>query len=395
MRKMSLHSYLIFVFCLLISLGQLQRIEVGRNIAIYAHELLMLLWIVGGVFSYPQLWQKNLKSLQQKILDQKLLLWGLVWIGIGWVGAAFSDLSLIKPSLYLLRASFYLGLFFHLKILITQKQITPQNIQHNFLMSGLLILFFGFLQITFLPDLRWLRILGWDDHLFRLTSTVFDPGFTGLILVITLFLWQSNQILKTKLVKLTGSFLISLGVVLTYSRASYLSLIFYLIFSLFFFHRSKFTQRIPIFALSLMPFLWLILKPNLPGEGVNLARTSTVQARTITTIEGLSNLKPREWLTGRGLLMPLYQIEPVKNIPHHAQLPDNSLLLILGGTGLIGTITWLLLFTKYLSVLWQKKNIFLSILGSLIIHSFFSASLTHPFIWIFMIGSWWAKAKSD
>ena len=62
--------------------------------------------------------------------------------------------------------------------------------------------------------------LGWDDHYYRLISVLFDPNFTGLILVLGLILIYFNRPRSWWLYAIH-----LLALLLTYSRSSYLALL--------------------------------------------------------------------------------------------------------------------------------------------------------------------------
>lgn len=82
----------------------------------------------------------------------------------------------------------------------------------------------GVIQFIIFPDLTILAPFGWDPHQMRIVSTFLDPNFSGALFSIliafslTLFLFGSGRIY------LFLSIFSFIGIVLTYSRSSYLDL---------------------------------------------------------------------------------------------------------------------------------------------------------------------------
>lgn len=97
--------------------------------------------------------------------------------------------ELLISASYLARFVFYSGLFFVGASLDKQSR---EKIISVFLLSGVLLALFGFIQLLFFPDWSQFAYLGWDPHKNRLLSTFFDPNFTGiyLVLVINLTFWK-------------------------------------------------------------------------------------------------------------------------------------------------------------------------------------------------------------
>ena len=82
----------------------------------------------------------------------------------------------------------------------------------------------GLMQFFLYPDLRNLMYLGWDPHYYRLFSTLLDPNFVGIILVLTLILgcglWKKKQ---KNFFLMIGQLIGFVSLLLTYSRSSYVS----------------------------------------------------------------------------------------------------------------------------------------------------------------------------
>ena len=290
--------------------------------------------------------------------------------------AAFSlIISLFdRPGLFNSNAIFYLIRFVsflslsYVAILATGEKILKKTeILQGLLIGGVLIALFGWLQYTFLPDLRFMKILGWDDHYFRLTSTLLDPTFTGLILTFTALVALRNYQKKIFL-------FILITILFTYSRASYLSLGAGVIYMLL----PKINLKsIAIGTISIFFLFFMLPKPS--GEGGNLLRLSTITARGTNYSETIKIFKENP-LLGVGFnnicnakkqnnanLMSM-------NSCHGA---DNSYLFILATTGLVGGITFIFSTKTLLDTTRHDSNgrILKASLVSLGTHSFFGNSI--------------------
>jgi len=233
------------------------------------------------------------------------------------------------------------------------------------LLAGLSLTALGLLQYFIFPDLTQLKWLGWDDHYYRLAGTIFDPGFTGILLVLTFFLCLHTKLDKTT--KIFSLALTTLALFLTYSRASYLAFFAGLI--IYGLKKIKLKKAVYIiFAfLFVLPFL-----PKPKGEGVNLLRTFSITRRFDSMKIGLTIFSQNP-VTGVGfnLLRPAvnrYQLaESDWQTSHSAAGIDNSYIFILATMGIPGLIAFLWLLYSILNI---KTN-------QLLIHTSFAAVSTH------------------
>lgn len=389
-NKFSFIWFWIFIGSL--TLGQLSRFSIAPNISIYAHDVLIGLFLLSVFFTQPELIFKILKVVVTTIKSQHWLQWFILWslLGIahGLVTTAFS----VQSGLYLVRLGCY-----GLALATMRVKIHPDTLQIGFATSGILISFFGFLQLWLLPDLRFLQFLGWDDHLNRLVSTMLDPAFTGAILIITyfssrLFHPDKNQFLF-RLVKVV----LLLSLLLTFSRASYLALA--IIVSWDSWHYFRNVATINLFKAALATTLLIILagffilqSSYLAGEGVKLMRTSTIEARIDNINSNLAKQTPVGIVVGSGWFSQLNFQQLNRHIPSHSQVPDNLIVFILTSTGLIGLVLSVGVLNNWLGYLQPQRKFFLPLIGALILHSQFSATLTQPFVFLFLWGTilaWW------
>jgi len=129
--------------------------------------------------------------------------------------------------------------------------------------------------------------------------------------------------------------------------------------------------------------LFLLPKPG--GEGVNLARTSTTEARTRNVQEGLGSLQGWELLWGRGLFNE--KSTQIYQTPDHAQLPDSLPVMLINASGLGGLILASLVLYKWLSKWWRADPIWTSLLITTLVHSLFNNTFLQPFIFLALWGS--------
>ncbi|MEN8253430.1 MAG: O-antigen ligase family protein [Patescibacteria group bacterium] len=363
-----------WLFICVLSLGNLQRIQLPNDLAFYLHDILIFVWLI--YFSF-----KNKLKFQ---INKNIKLF-LLWIFLGWILAFISGENLLKPILYFFRLIFYFIFVYSLRDL-------KNNLNSKLLIFGLLILFFGFLQYTFLPDTRFLAALGWDDHYYRLISTLLDPNFTGIILILTFFFLQASKILDNKywiLVRRALSLTLISGILLTYSRASYLA--FLISLSLLTLINIKYKKSFLIFIFYFLFFLISIpILPKHPGEGTRLMRTASVNSRVNSVTQDLSSLKTRNLIFGQGLFSNLKKERAsgkYLEIPNHANLSTNSFIQIFTGTGLVGLTLFLIIILKFLKKIYLSKKFYLlSASMAILIHSLFNATLTYPFVVIFFLG---------
>lgn len=359
------------IFCLVFSLGQLQRVQLAGDAAFYIHDLLVTLFVAGFFWQ-----QKKIIIKKEKIINfykkYRLELLFFVWLIFGMVLGFFGDRINLKSLLYLARLIDYSLFVYALK-----KVKLNYSPYLGILFAGSLIGWWGLIQYLIMPDMRYLNIFGWDNHYYRLVSTIFDPAFTGIILVITVGLWQRLAKFKpTWLIQI----LLTIAVAATFSRASYLA------FSFLAFTQWLMTkQKLKWLLIGLTFLLTIALLPKPGGEGVNLARTSTIEARSENIQENLITLKKGQWLWGRGLFNNDAQKTSYTN--NHAQLPDNLIVLIINSTGLVGLGLSLILTIKWLKIFYHTDKLWTTLVIAVLIHSLFNNTLLQPFVFLSLFSS--------
>lgn len=261
-----------------------------------------------------------------------------------------------------------------------------------------LIVYFGLLQFIFVPDTRFLFFLGWDDHYARLLSTLFDPGFTGLICCLGGLIaldWLISQDHTQEHWQLKSSSLVvlisgcALACLLTYSRATFLTFVSCCgLLSLWFWQKNL---RLSLCSLAVaIVFISAIFSlPRPGGEGVKLERTSTITSRTSAATAVLATLRsPSDWLVGHGLFQPVSEAASLySETTSHGKQPDNWVILLLSGVGVVGSgLIFVSLWMLGRRIFFSRKLIGVGVLA-IAIHGLFNASLTYPFV-LLVMGTW-------
>jgi len=384
-------KWLYFFLIFTLPFGQLQKIPISLRqfpeVNLYLTDLIssviFIFWLIKLTKKQTKLPQ-NAKYFFLFFIAAAIPL----FLNISWLGTR----NTLVSSLYLIRLIAYSGIYFAFPLLKLSPKKT-QEILKFLCWAGFLVAVFGLLQYVFYPDIRPLSPYGWDPHLYRVVSTFLDPGFTGLILVLSLIIALENFLhhLK-KTMGVLPIILIYSALILTYSRSSYLALILATAFIFF-------SQKKPrLFWLFLIFFLTTIfLAPRPAGEGIRLERTSTIKARLQSYQRGISVFSRRPIL---GIGFNSYRYAQNKLFPNinktltnrAGSSPDSSLILILATTGITGLAVSSLIVSKTVSPLFKKSkepinNLILASFIAIFIHSFFLNSLFYPAVmsWLFLL----------
>lgn len=360
----------------LLSLGQLQRIQVTNNLAFYLHDLLIVGFLLKELFAGNLQIKKIIENAKKIIKKQKKIIFlFLIVVFTSWIWALLENRFDLRAILYLSRLISYLAF-----VILLQKQLKNKSWLWKVVSFNILLL--GFLQYFFLPDLRFLIYEGYDDHLYRLTSTILDPAFTGLVFVFNLnyYLWQKK---KNYLLII----LFAIGLLLTYSRASYLA--FGLSSLLMIFLNKEISKK----TILLVLLCFCIAMPFLPkksgGDGVNLLRTISTQKRINNDQEILQSMTGAQWLFGQGLFIPAKNRVFTENIPSHSHFADNFLVFLISNLGIIGSAILLIFFFKF--TIKSQSNQQKILTTSLATHAMFNYSLTQSFVVLIFLGLYFSR----
>ncbi|MBI2029106.1 hypothetical protein HYT02_01685 [Candidatus Gottesmanbacteria bacterium] len=274
----------------------------------------------------------------------------------------------ISDLFYFIRISFYF--LFYIRIFFVFNKSNAFRINWILLISGFVFSAFGLLQYLLYPDLRNLMYLGWDPHYFRLFSTVFDPNFAGIIIVLTFFqlifiMWLDKKSVYRFLYPLLIIILL-VAIYLTRSRSAYLSFISGMIVLIFF---KKYINKMLIGVTAIV----ILLSSFIPKPAFNVLDTFRVSSSISRVNNWLIALKLgfANILTGVGY--------------SEASFSDSSLLYIFGATGILSLAALFnVLFKIFRFSLKKDKELFV-ITVVVIVSSFFNNTLFYPFVavWFF------------
>ena len=167
---MQILTILLLSVLILFPLGELLRFNLGNSI--YLKPLDIMVGLTSLVWFCSYLIQKKKHTVKIKKYFYLFPLIGLLSLLIHI--PYLQQKEIIVAGLYLVRFVAYLSIIFvvaQFTASIKQKFITI------LFYVGLAFVIFGFVQYFFFNDLRYFVFLGWDDHMFRLFSTFFDPNF--------------------------------------------------------------------------------------------------------------------------------------------------------------------------------------------------------------------------
>lgn len=265
-----------FLFYLLVAtfpLGVLTRISIFPSVNIYLEDIFIFLILIVS-------WKNILFFLKKRNKFSVIFfLFSVVGV-IGVITHVQGFLHVFSSLSYLLRLVCYMLLLVPLSLLPSQ---TLTKLKVEMVVAGFIFVCLGYVQYLYYPSLRNLYYLGWDEHLYRLFSTLLDPNFAGafIVLIILLFssiVFKNFQIssFKYRISYVIGYLFLFPSLFLTYSRSSYIMAIFS-----FFLFLILIKQKKLVVVLGAILFLGLFLLPQgLGGEGVKLLRTASIFART-------------------------------------------------------------------------------------------------------------------
>ncbi len=336
-----------------------------------------------------------LLTIAKKFVVPKSYLFLFLFLAIGIISLyvnswRFTNDEIISAFFYALRLGFYMlfGLCIYNLILI--KKFTTNEILNSIVISGVVVAILGYIQLLILPDFEQLNPqLGWDPHKNRLASTFFDPNFTGAYLVLTLSIYILSLFKKLNLNSLLIVGILLLGIILTFSRSTWLMLAL----TIFLYGILK-NPKILLISL-IVAFLAYYSTPRIqtrisgttdPADSAYFRYISW--GNTLKIIEDNSLIG-----VGYNTLRPI-QIEygfedPDTYLKHSASGSDSSLLFVGATTGLIGLMMFIfgLLHPIVIKNNLQKSRYIILIIP-LLIESIFINSLFYPqilVVWLILL----------
>jgi len=316
------------------------------------------------------------------------------------LGALTLYLDFINLFLYLLRFTCYSSLIF---IIVSCNRKFIDSLNYKLIAAGTIFSIFGYIQFFFYPNLRNLQYEGWDIHLYRLFSTLFDPNFAGVFLVLAFLLLVSN-IVAILGSKIKNSFnlaficlclIIVLGsIYLTYSRSALLALLAGIVV---FFVLTKKTKL--LFPLVIVLFVLLFVFSNFKIEGLNPFRINSSMARIGPAQETLSIFAENPIL---GVGFNAFRYAQIRYGYRHGTViyestadagSDNSYLFILATTGILGFAAYLKFSLEVIKELKDKlmmkqvSSAGIPSYAAVMVSALFINALFYPVIiaWIFIL----------
>jgi len=383
-KRLSWELVGVWLILALALLGQFARFDlpVGR---VSLHELLLLPF--SGLLFVK--YRAATRTLAREPLA--LLMAGfVVWTALT---TLFHSLSLQIPavwaegSAYLARLVLYLFFGGALWAWSRAKDFPRRRITLSVAVWLFLQALIGLGQFLLFPDSRALYFLGWDDHLSRAFGTLLDPGFFGLFMAwgaILSFVFASTSLGKQRLLWIAALALFMSTLALSYSRASYVAFLAG-VGALSW----RWKQRSVLLLIPLLVLCLVLLPKDGGGEGQNLLRTRSIEAREEVLEYHAADLNAEQLLFGRGWYyesalalheQALLERDPSKQAAvssrQNAQAVDNVYLHVFFSTGAIGFV----LYTCWQALLlWKVRSSpeLLALWAAVLVHSLFSTALLY------------------
>jgi len=382
---MDLLKILIPLFFVSFSLGEIARIQFPNSITVGLFDISVV------SLSFYILAKTRKSKFTLKIPIILFILISLFSLGINF--RRYELDQFLIGSLYLLRWIAYTGVYFSATSLSDKgKKYTLRFM----MLSGIFIVFFGYLQFLFYPSLRNLYYLGWDEHMHRMFSTFLDPNFAGVVFVLFFVFFYvfkekfiSNRLLSSLILLLTFG-----AIILTYSRGAYLMFVICaLIYSILVRQWKVVAGVVLVFAI-----LFIILSPRFYIENTNLLRVASATQRLESSKQALAIFNKNPLGVGFNTFRYAREKYGFKDLslfgPSHSGAGvDNSMVLILVTTGVPGFLVYVYLIYKIFRIgsFNLRKNkmglVLLVSLGGLLVNSLFINSLLYSFTmaWIFLL----------
>jgi len=389
---MKIFLALIISLFVLFPFGQLNRLSLastGFSFSKYPEANLYLLDLmvagIGSCWLISKLVRKNRPA--TPILAKPIFLFSIIaFLSLVFNSPLLSSGEVVVAGLYLFRwfvyALFYFALFDLLKSREGKKAGLKKLLPNLLIGAGVVSAGLGLLQYFFIPNLKFLKYLNWDPHYYRLVGTFLDPAFLGMILVFTLILLAGRLKKFPPPIGYLLFGLVYLALALTYSRSSYLA---YLVGM----GVIGWVKKAPAFLIIIILIggLTLLVLPQPAGEGGQLARTYTIEAR-IRNWQQSAKIAGDNLLLGVGFNAYRYAqrdygfLKEDWKVSHAGAGADSSFLFILATTGIFGFAAYLWFWREVIRI--TSLEVKASGLA-LITHSLFNNSLFY--IWI-MIWFW-------
>lgn len=397
---------LLFVILLIVfTTGEIFRFQIGENVAISLMDIVVcsitLLWVA------KLLIQKRFDHFRKSNFAKPIV----VFAGGGFISLLIGSVKLnqrefIVSLLYLLRWILFAGIYFTIRDFDSKFK---KKILILMIAAGSVVVIVGYLQFFLYSNLRNLYYLGWDDHVYRLFSSFFDPNFAGAILVLNFILLLGVFLSKLKEGRGNKKIIFALliliilnlpAVFLTFSRSAFIMLIF--ASSAFFIMINK--KKLIFGMAAILIFFILVSSKNFYIENMNLFRIASTTAR-IESYQNAIKIIKDNFLFGVGFntyryaqLRDGFREERGAKISHADAGTDNSFLFVIATTGIIGFISYLYIWFRAMALSFEKYQkreefekmlsvVLISSLVGLFVNAMFVNSLFFPsvMLWLWIL----------
>lgn len=373
--------------------GQIARIPIsGQESAITLTDIFVFILVAYAV-PYLMIIKKTLR-ISPPVVTTFFLFTIIATASTVMAANKFGASLIISSSLFLVR---FIAYFLVTLIIATiAKRNEIERWLNIFITCGVVFTLLGFVQLKTFPDISVLTPFGWDPHQARIVSTLIDPNFTGALMTILTSVAASIYLYKKKAIYLASAGFFASGIILTFSRSSYLALLVSLLV-LGIYKSPKFL------AASSLLFLFVVVLNTQARSRIIGAITldETAKARLESYSRAITIFKNNPIL-GVGFNTYRYAQDQYGFFTIDAPLgghsgsgSDSSLLLVAATTGVIGFATFTFFIIAIIrSISFQIKSNFLH-LGTtaaflaLLIHSQFVNSFFFPQIMLpiwFLLG---------
>ena len=363
-------NVLAIAFLLSLVGGQLLGWTIWPGVVVYAHDILLVLLLV---WAYAT---QIMDGTRVRLLHS---LYAFFFVGLASLVlhiSLFGGTLTFLSSLYLLRWFIYVEVYV---LVASKKQKFPWT--EWLYASSVLFAAVGLVQYLLYPDLRNLTYLGWDPHYYRLFSTLLDPNFAGIILVLGFFL--GFGFIKRRPLLIVSELLLFAAFLLTYSRSSYLAFIAGIVT-----YACITKQRQLALGLLLLFFGAIAVLPIRDIDILRVNRLDSAVARLGNWERGMdlfgeSPLIGWGFNTLRFVQTQRHWVDDTQIVSRAGGGLDNSFIFLLATTGVVGLASYLWILNSI--ILSARRNAVLLVsLAAIIVHAFFVNSLFYPWVMIWL-----------
>lgn len=351
---MGLLRFVNYLPFLVFPLGVAVRIKLYDNVFVYPLDLSVI--FVSLVFVSESVFLKRTIKSQPINALLLFLFWGAFSLLLNMFN--FSPQEIVSSFMYWIRLCIYIIFFISITSLSGK---VKKNITYFMLLTATSFTVIGLLQYNYYPNLGNLYYLGWDEHLYRVFSTLFDPNFAGVVyalflpFLLSLIILRKNS--KLFLVFLTLLLLTAVSALfLTYSRTGYVVGIVSVTSLLILLKKIKY-----LFLLLVVSILGIVLVPkDLRSEGVHLLRTASIYSRIDANIQGFQIFKSSP-LYGVGFNTLRYvkvnklDVKSSQYEDHSLSGVPNSYVFVLATTGIVGFVLFSFFIWSSLKYFYYKS----------------------------------------